>query len=149
VSELKEMYIRVVGRRANYGEIEVLVAVFDLISGVYFRRDRCDMLHARRQCQRIVGSQSLAIARNTATEPRRRLNRKNISAKRNHLLVDLTLRPRTQRDHRDYGTDADDDAEHRQQRPEQVATDRRKRDADCLPDQHAVSRFPAHRPHGD
>jgi len=52
------------------------------------------------------------------------------------LVVNLALCSGTQCDHGYDGTNADDDAEHCQQRAKQVAPDRRKRDANCLCNQH-------------
>ena len=63
----------------------------------------------------------------------------DVRAERRDLIVDALLRAGARGQHRDDGAHADDDAEHRQGRAEQVRANRLQRNDDDLAKQHGVS----------
>jgi hypothetical protein len=130
------MHARIIWRRAEYCRIDVSVAVLHLESAINFGHYFVDMRRTDRQSGRVVSGERLLVASHTVAEPERRFDGQDVPAERRHLFVDGALRTGTERDHRDNGTNTDDDAQHRERRSEEVAPDRRQRDAKCLRNQH-------------
>ena len=129
VADLEEL-----GRRAGDGRRPVAVFGDDLAgacgraarrSGRRRRRSRM----ARRSSQVSVGSVP-APALRAARRLRARRHDQHVGPHRRERLLDAGARPLADRDHRDHGRDADDDAQRGQQRPHLVAQQRAQRDAD-------------------
>ena len=121
--KIKAVDIRVIGRRADCRNIEILVPVFDLETRTDLRDNRGHMLHAPGEGHGVVGRQGPLISCYATAKPGRRLDRVNIPAQCGHLLVNLALGTCAQCNHSDHRSDAYDYTEHGQQRPKQITVD--------------------------
>ena len=129
------MHGREVRRRADHIVEQVLVAELDLATAGEFRDDFGKQGRIADQRLVVVDRERNAVGGRDA--PPERLaghDREHPGTELVDLLVHGALCTRAERHHRDHRGDADDDAEHRQARTQQVGDDRRQCDPDCLDD---------------
>ena len=134
-------HLGVIRGDADDRRVGVLVEVRDLQIARHLRLDREDLLAAVLQRVRVV-HRELRRAGADLNAARARLagvDRQERGAERRDAVVHLLLCASSERDHRDHRGDADDDAEHRQQRPQFVRAECAERDAEGFRDQHGTS----------
>ena len=127
---------RIIRCGSQYADIDIPIAVFDLISSANFRDECLDVLRVACQGRCIISCQCSQVPCDTPVPPRTGGNRENVSAKRFHLLVDLLLRAGSESDHRNNGRNADDDAKHCECGTKEVAANRLKRDPERFGNEH-------------
>ena len=132
-------HVVVVGRRAGHPDVGVVVAELELAAALDFRHDRIDVGRVGREGECVVDFERGLIPGHAPCQEAGRVDRQDVGAQRSDLLVDPLLRAGAGRKHRDHGADADDDAEHRENRPEQVRLDRLQSDPHDLAEQHLGS----------
>src|SRR5882762_8619340 len=130
----------IVGRGADDTYVPVLAAEFDLQVARQLRDDALDVARVAREGVRIVDRDAHALIEhdgNPAAERLPRIDGEEGRAERLETRLDGLLRPAAERHHRDDGADTDDDAQHRQERPQLVGANRLERDLEDLAEQHA------------
>jgi len=131
------VHVEIVRRRADDLDVRVLPLVYDLLVAVLFRLHFHDMVGSCGDRLRVVRGQP---------PERRGLDSRLRHARRIHLEQCRTeagdavphglLRAVSKRDHRDHGADADDDAEHGEERAQLVGAQRVERDAGDFEQEH-------------
>ena len=131
---------RVVGRGGDDTHVPILAAEFDLQVARQLRDDALDVARVACEGVRVVDRDAHALIEhdgNAAAERLPRIDGEEGRAERLETRLDGLLRSAAERHHRDDGADTDDDAQHRQERPQLVGPNRLERDLEDLAEEHA------------
>ena len=131
-------HVEEVGRRAGDLNVRVLVLPHDLEVAVLLRRDADDVHRARLDRLDVVVGElgRRASCRSRLACTRCGLICSVVVPSRAMRSFTASCRAVAERDHRDDGRDTDDDAEHREERPQRVRAQRRERGANDFANQH-------------
>ena len=130
---------RIVGCGADDAHIPVLPEVLDLQVAGQLGHDAFDVARIPRQRGRVIDRDAHALVEHDRDPAPKRLSGINRQQRRAECLqprLHGLLGSAAERHHRDHRADADDDAQHRQERPQLVGADRLERDLDDFPEQH-------------